>query len=684
MIVIITITSMVHLVVVESPNKVKKVSEYLGSDYRVIASVGHFRDLDAKSMSIDIANGFEPIYVVTKPDVVARMKKAMVGCQSVYLATDMDREGESISQHVLDVLKPKMYHRLVFNAITKSAVQQALKNRTVLNVNLALSQKARRVIDRLYGYMISPVLQKQFGSNLSAGRVQSVTVRLLVDRENKISEQIKNDTITSYQVKANVSGLSCSLYKDGKIKRLENERSAILFCKVCLLSRLTVRSVKDSERKQDPPPPYDTASLQQDGINKLKISAKEVMRRAQQLYEQGVITYIRTDSVQLSGDADDMIESYLEESHEGYYQKREFVNKNSQEAHEAIRPTDIELLDHEGCKLYRMIWQRTVASQMIAAKISSRVIQIDISKYSHIQKPRYFQTQSEAIIDPGYLVIYGVKSEELEERLIEGKLLKLEKVIVTESLPVLPQRYTEASLISKLKKLDIGRPSTYASIMSTIVERGYVKLGDVEGVLKTMKVFTASERRVVETRKEIHVGSDKRKLLSTPLGITVTAYLLEGFTELLDYSLTAKMEKKLDGVAEGKKVWNKVVGEYYDTILEMMPVEKGSRSLGKGIVARESKYGPVIQKRDQYCKIVLPLTIETITLKQAEELFVEKDRHTYQWKLGRGNVEARLINGRYGYYLAVTKGKKKSSVSLPKGFDVNKLDLAMVKGLIKN
>lgn len=598
-----------NLVIVESPKKTKVISKILGKDYRVIATVGHFRDLNPKDISVDVVT-YDPIYVVTKPDVASKLKQAVRKSKMVFLATDMDREGEAISQHVLEYCKPLAYKRLLFNEITKATIMKSFKNQTIVNANVVNSQKARRVIDRLYGYLISPVLQKHFKEpTLSAGRVQSVATKMIVDKANKVKLELEQDVKSEYQALANVDSLSWQLYKRNKIKKLLSYDDALIFVKRCALSTLSVKSIVDTESTENPLPPYDTASLQQDAHTKLRLTSKETMSQLQKLYEAGAITYIRTKSNHLSDDAYRMISKWLGKD----FHRRVWPSDGG---HEAIRPTDINKTD--GTALYVMIWKRTVASQMLPAKVSTRTIQLDISKYKPYEIRRYFQTSIKTVLEPGWQSLYGVKASKPD---YEPKDLTLTKLTVTQCLPTVSNRFTECTFISKIKKLGIGSPSTYASIINTIQDRGYVTVSDVTGVSRTVKTIELTNKHIKISNKVVTIGSEKRRLVPTPLGIKVTDYLLANHSELLDYDLTAKMEKKLDKIAEGKENWRTVVREYHTMIRTHVP-EKSNYNIIEG------KYGPYLRVRTAkgFVNVSLPKGIKAndVTDAMVKELVARK------------------------------------------------------------
>ena len=701
---------MTILFIVESPGKIAKISKFLGKNYIVKASIGHFRDLDSKCMSIDFDNNFEPNYVITKPDVVRNLKAAMKNIDMVYLATDEDFEGFAIAQHLIDVLKPKNYKRLVFNSITKEAIFAAIKNAGPNNKNFVDTQKARRVLDRLYGYLISPLVSKQIGGQLSAGRVQSVATKIVIDKENEIKDFIeKNVDSTYFKVNGLFSKLKANLFQtaesntdtySGKaahiaLAKQPNPNSKVVtFMNKCLKSEFIVHSVGDKIAIRNPAPPFETATLQQEANRKFAMTIDITMKTAQKLYEGGYITYMRTDSVEISPEGHKEIKAVVEEQYgKEYYQKNVSKNKAaSVGAHECIRPTHADLLSLEDevqdafqIKLYRLIWQRTIASQMKPAKINVTTIQIDISKYvdEKIEPFYYFQSQIEKVIFPGFMKVYVESVDDADDdetmRDFSGKIPKtgdkvlMEEITAKQEYKKPPPRYSEASLVKTLKKLGIGRPSTYVNTIKTIMVRDYVKVGNIAGIKKEITTFTIkseNKKHVMEIFEEsgtVLLGKENKKIIPTGLGITVNDFLVENFPEMMDYKFTAKMEEELDAISTGDKVWHKVVKKFYDKlspIVEELAKKKGiakkeDKLLGEDadgneIFAVKTKYGPAVKKQlgsnTVYAKIAEPLTIENIKLKDAIKLF------EYPKVLGKHeNKEVMLNKGQYGFYISFDK-----------------------------
>jgi DNA topoisomerase-1 len=747
----------IYLFIVESPGKIKKIQGFLPKSYIVDASIGHIRDLQSNTMSIDIEHNFTPIYVVTKPDKVQSLSKIAKKCKMVYLATDMDREGEAIAAGLVDELKLKNYKRVVFNNITKDAILSALKNPLELNQDLVNAQVARRVLDRLVGYEISPILQKIFKGSLSAGRVQSPCLRLVVDKENEIKKflTVNKDSPKGAlhpigisqpaQSKAllpscdssffKISGqflhqtlnmdLKCVLYESSKSKTsninnesnefkgkiahieilegdeiLDQHKLVIDILKKCLKSEYTIWNVSKKKSYRNPSPPFITSTLQQEASKRFGYPIQTTMQIAQKLYEGGFITYMRTDSVELSIEAHTAIKSVvIEKFGQNFYQKHDYENKskNAQEAHEAIRPTHFEMdvlpdtiTDESNRKLYNLIWKRTVASQMKAAEIDVYNIQMAISKLDNY----YFQSQIEKIVFPGFMKIYKDTEEsddtnelnELNElNTISTSEIKLPKKndkllmqIINAKQEFLkpPVHYTEASIVKKLEELGIGRPATYVSILNKLFERNYIKKGDVEGIKKEITNYHIKSdmnkhiMKIFQEDDTIFLGKETNKIIATDLGTIVNNFLLEHFPDIMDYQFTAQMEDKLDDIAQGKLIWHKVIKDFYkdfhpivESLLENKNLlEQYTRIIGEDedgnkIEATMAKYGPVVRrkidKKYQVAPIKEPYTIETITLNAALELF-KYPKIVGEYK----NEDILLQRGKYGFYLIYKKDIK--------------------------
>jgi len=647
-----------NLLIVESPAKAKTIEKILGSDFEVKSCYGHIRDLEREDMGIDIKNGYKPRYVVSddKQKVVKELKSLAKKSEDVWLATDEDREGEAISWHLCEVLglDPYKTKRIVFHEITKPAIQKAVKNPRFVNMNLVNAQQARRVLDRIVGFELSPVLWRKMSmrNNLSAGRVQSVAVRLIVEREREIT---RFNTTSSFKVEATFSAddinkRKVSFKADGPDK-IKDENGAQAFLEKCAGATYKVEDVQVKPGKKSPSAPFTTSTLQQEASRKLGYSVSKTMLLAQKLYENGHITYMRTDSVNLSETA---LESAREaiESHYGakYHQQRIYKTKNesAQEAHEAIRPTDMNIMsagDADTSRLYELIWKRTMASQMADAQIERTIAKISISTTSEL-----LTATGEVIRFDGFLKVYteGRDEEDGEDEaegmlppLTPGQQPELQKMLATERYTRPLPRYTEASLVKKLEELGIGRPSTYAPTISTIQQRGYVERRDKEGVKREYKILTLEKDKVSSRTTSENAGAEKSKLFPTDLGMVVTDFLREHFANVMDYDFTANIEAEFDRIASGSKQWNTMIDEFYhpfhDNVahtIETAERAKGEHILGtdpesgKQVVARLGRFGPMVQignadeeEKPRFAKLRQNQSIETISLEEALELF---------------------------------------------------------------
>lgn len=590
------------LVIVESPGKIKKISSYLGDDYIVKASFGHCRDLDKKTLSIDVENNFNPLYVVIpdKRKVISELKKELKQCKEVILAADEDREGEMIAASLRDLLKLKDPKRIVFHEITKKAINDAIKNPTVINDNMVMAQQTRRLLDRLVGYKISPLLWKKVQGQSSAGRVQSVVIKIIIDKENEIKNSISNPYFKTSGI-FNYKGkkLNTTLMKSKDLYKFENEDDIKMF-----LNKLNnsicckVDDITNKESTRKPPAPFITSTLQQDASTKFNYNSKKTMMLAQKLYEAGMITYMRTDSTNLSNEALQGCKSYIETNYGGIYHKQRSYtkkSKNAQEAHEAIRPTKLSVNEYnnlgpECAKLYNLIWKRTVASQMADAKINIMIISINIyvNNKSILPSESLFVTNYENIIFDGFLLLYNNHESDNEKGKINinlKEILEYASIKVTEEYTKPPLRYNEAGLIKYLEKNGIGRPSTYASIMSKIMDKKYVENKNIDGINKESRNFTVLKSALgknnkikIET-KEVKIGTEKGKLVPTEVGIEINEFLCKNFETIMDIQFTAKLEKLLDKIANGKAVWYNILSSYYDMFNPM--VEKLSGELKK-------------------------------------------------------------------------------------------------------
>jgi len=666
-----------NLVIVESPAKAKTIEKFLGKDFVVKSSFGHIRDLSKNKLGVDLKKNYKPQYIVSddKKKVVEELKKAAEQAQTVWLASDEDREGEAIAWHLAEVLKldPKKTKRIVFHEITKNAIQQAIQNPRYIDENLVNSQQARRVLDRLVGFEISPILWKKVKPALSAGRVQSVALRLIVEREREI---INFKSASFFKVIADFDAQTP--FKAELSERLSTIDEAKKFLEHCKGATFKVLDVVKKPAKKSPPPPFTTSTLQQEASRKYGFSVSQTMTLAQKLYEAGHITYMRTDSVNLSDLAlattrDVILKEYGEKySHTRQYKTK---TKGAQEAHEAIRPTYIDKEKVPGTaaeqKLYDLIRKRTLASQMSEAQLERTTITIEVSG-SKLQ----FVASGEVIIFDGFLKVYNEStdddSEEGSKDLLplvkSGQMLEPKQIVAMERFTQRPARYTEASLVKKLEELGIGRPSTYAPTISTIIARGYVVKEDRPGVERPYQSLILKQGKITQTQKVEVTGAEKAKLFPSDIGIVVNDFLVEYFPDIVNYNFTAQVEEKFDEIAVGKLEWTKMIDEFYKPFHDNVKktekesdFSKGERVLGtdpatgKTVSVRIGRYGPVVQLGDsdpngkekpQYASLLKGQLVSTITLEEALALF----------KLPRnlGNFEGKEVVvavGRFGPYV---------------------------------
>ena len=696
-----------NLVIVESPGKIKKIQSALGNDYIVKASIGHIRDLDESGLSIDIDNGFRPEYVVPadKKKVVADLKKAAKEASAIWLASDADREGEAISWHLFETLglSSENTKRIVFQEITKPAILSAIENPREIDMNLVNAQQARRVLDRLVGFELSPVLWRKIQPKLSAGRVQSVALRLIVDREREI---LAFDNEAYYKVEAVFHPEGTpeeTLVKATLDRRFPDMESAQEFLEKCIGAEFTICNMDKKEGNRFPAPPFTTSTLQQEAARKLRFSVSQTMSIAQHLYENGYITYIRTDSTNLSALALSTAKRFICDNFGEEYSKmrnRWGKVKGAQEAHEAIRPTYIDNTTIDGTpqekKLYELIWKRTVASQMADAQ----VLRTDI-KVASDKAEEKFNVQATQILFDGFLKLYIESTDDpqqdddtviLPELHIGGKMT--EHGITAEcKYTAAPSRYTDASLIKKLEELEIGRPSTYAPTITTLTKaRGYVVKGDKTGVKHTVTNLALRNGKIKTSVKTETVGAEKNRLLPQDIGMIVTDYLVKNFPQVLDYKFTANVEEDFDKIAGGEMVWNSLIADFYNPFHQTVQETMSSREYGNGasrelgtapdgqpLVARFGQYGAYVQKGDgankQYASLAPGQLIESITLEEALKLF-ELPRTVGQHE----GIDIICTKGRFGPYIKY--GDK--NVSLPRGTDPLKVDLATCVKLIED
>lgn len=783
------------LFLVESPHKAETLTHFLGKEYKIMASVGHVMDLDPSNMSIDIEHDFAPIYIQNKDktDVIAKIKSAAKKAKKIIFASDPDREGEMISWSLAQILGVKKPQRVTYTEITKTAVLDAIKHPRELDMSLIDAQKTRRILDRIVGYEISPLLMKILSiMHLSAGRVQSVVARLIVDKEMEIRKFFSQDTPSFFKFSGEFKNgediLKATLFGTDKNQKTTNdedddtEKGVVkipssdkakelmeLFCK----SKFGVGDISEKKLTRHPASPFSTSSMQQAGANKLGFTVKRTMTAAQNLYEAGLITYLRTDSINLSEEALDNIGKYIMKKYgSSYYHKTQYKSKgkNTQEAHEAIRPTDINKVDNlEGkkigndeVKLYSLIWKRTVASQMTPAIIKQITIHIAISNASKYE----FLSKSEAIEFAGYLKVYNiedveeVKTDKEEVGIIKnipklGTKLEIKEIVGKQSYQKPPSRYNDGTLVNKMKpeNLNIGRPATTQNMITLIQDRKYVEKKDVEGIEKDAIIMKIGEKKKVETSNEkVSIGKELNRFVPTELGIRVNEFLMKYFPTVMDYQFTSEMEEDLDKIAEGEKKWLAVMKKFYKDfhpIVEKVKAEskelikKNTKVIGQypktgeDIIVALAQYGPVVKmKRDGkyiYAPIQYPLTMETVTLKDAIKLFeypknigkykdvdimLQKGKFGYYltydkekisikdkseitledaieeikkketknlWKITDGKVIYKVLDGQFGMYVNVSGLLKKSlNVKLPKDTDVKELTLEKIKEIVAN
>jgi len=685
---------MENLVIVESPAKAKTFQKYLGKDFTVKASFGHIRDLQDKKLSVNVEKGFEPEYVIPadKRKVVADLRKAASESATVWLASDEDREGEAISWHLCETLglDPARTKRIVFHEITKDAIQNAVKNPRTIDMNLVNAQQARRVLDRLVGFELSPVLWRKIQPKLSAGRVQSVALRLVVDREKEIIA-FNNEAFYRVEAVFHPAGAPASVKVKATLStRFSSLEEARKFLEDSIGAKFTIGSIDAKEGTRYPAPPFTTSTLQQEAARKLHLPVSVTMRVAQSLYERGLITYMRTDSTNLSSLALGTSKKFIVENFgEEYSHPRQFRthSKGAQEAHEAIRPTFIENTGIEGTaqeqKLYNLIWKRTVASQMADARVLNTSIKVDSDK-----REEKFNIQASQVLFDGFLKLYmestddenGAEEETVLPPVSVGDVMEAKGITAECKFTQAPPRYSEATLVKKLEELGIGRPSTYAPTISTLTTgRGYIVKGDKEGRKVPVTNLALKGAAVTESARTETVGAEKGKLLPQEIGMIVTDYLVQNFPDILDYDFTANVEKDFDQIAEGQLVWNSVIGSFYSHQYSKVSREIGiDPADGQPIVARFGQYGPYVQKGEgekrQFASLEKGQLIETLTLEDALKLF-RLPRTVGQFE-GQDIV---AMKGRFGPY--IKHGDK--IVSLPKGVDPLKVSLEECVGLIE-
>ena len=692
-----------NLVIVESPAKAKTIEKFLGKDYQVESSYGHIADLPSKEIGVDVENNFKPKYEVSsdKKALVKKLKDLSKSAETVWLASDEDREGEAIAWHLAEELKldQSKTKRIVFHEITKTAIQKAIENPRGIDYNLVNAQQARRVLDRLVGYELSPVLWKKVKGGLSAGRVQSVSVRLIVEREREI-QGFKAEG--SYSVTAEFANEAGKTFKAKLPHNFATKQEAEAFLKQNIGSQYKVSDLETKPTKKSPTAPFTTSTLQQEAARKLYFPVGVTMMMAQRLYEAGLITYMRTDSVNLSQEAMAAAEAEIIKSYGKEYSKpRNYANKSkgAQEAHEAIRPTDMSRhtvnIDRDQARLYDLIWKRTLASQMSDAQLERTNVKIEASNHKEI-----FGATGEVLLFEGFLKVY-LEGHDDEEEEQEGMLpaLKVNEkltnnyITATERFTRPPARYTEASLVKKLEELGIGRPSTYAPTISTIINRNYVEKGSFEGQERKYALLTLKAGEVKSQELKENFGSDKGKLVPTDIGIIVNDFLVKNFETILDYNFTAKVEQDFDEIAAGNEDWAMMMRDFYNhfhptvkNVEENAERESGERILGtdpksgKPVSVRLGKFGPMAQIGDvdddnkQFASLRPEQNIGSITLEEALNLFLlPKNLGTYKGE------EVEVNNGRFGPYVRFGS----AFISLPKGEEPLDVTLERAMELIK-
>ncbi|RNL82959.1 type I DNA topoisomerase [Sinomicrobium pectinilyticum] len=693
-----------NLVIVESPAKAKTIEKFLGKDYKVASSYGHISDLPSKELGVDVEKDFKPKYIVSKDkkEVVKNLKSLAAKADTVWLASDEDREGEAIAWHLAEQLKldRSKVKRIVFNAITQNSILKAIENPRGIDYNLVNAQQARRVLDRLVGYELSPILWKKIKSGLSAGRVQSVAVRLIVEREREITAFTPE---ASFRIVAEFKTEAGKSFKAKLPKTFATKEEARKFLENNIGAEFQVANLETKPAKKTPAPPFTTSTLQQEASRKLYFSVSKTMNMAQRLYEAGLITYMRTDSVNLSPEA---VEAAKEEIQREYGQKyskpRNFSQKakGAQEAHEAIRPTDISRhsvsVERDQARLYDLIWKRTIASQMSDAELERTLVKIEADTHKE-----QFTANGEVLKFDGFLKVYieGTDDEDEEQAdllpaLAVGENLINNYMTATQRFSRAPYRYTEASLVKKLEELGIGRPSTYAPTISTIQNRGYIEKGSIEGTERNYIQFTLEKEKVQEKTLSEITGSDKGKLVPTDIGMIVNDFLVNHFENILDYNFTARVEQNFDDIASGQEDWTLMMKDFYEDfhpqvkdVEENADRETGERILGtdpetgRQVSVRLGRFGPMVQigvadeeEKPKFASLLPEQTIESITLGEALELFaLPRNLGEYEGKTVEVNV------GRYGPYVRYDN----TFISLDKGEDVFDVTLDRAVELIK-
>ncbi len=693
-----------NLVIVESPAKARTIERFLGKDYKVESSFGHIADLPSKELGVDVNKDFKPKYIVDKDKkaVVKKLKDLAAKAELVWLASDEDREGEAIAWHLAETLKlaPEKTRRIVFNSITKNAIQKAIENPRGIDYNLVNAQQARRVLDRLVGYELSPVLWKKIKTGLSAGRVQSVAVRLIVEREREIQDFT---AVGSYRVVAEFITEENRVFRAKLNKSFTTKEQARTFLEKNITAGFKVSDLTTKPARKSPSAPFTTSTLQQEASRKLYFSVSKTMMLAQRLYESGMITYMRTDSVNLSKEAIEAAQTEILSSYgKEYSYPRNFAtkSKSAQEAHEAIRPTDMARqtveVERDQKRLYELIWKRTIASQMSDAQLERTQVSIQADTHGET-----FVANGEVLKFDGFLKVYleGTDEEDEEQEgmlpaLTIGEALNKNFITATERFTRPPYRFTEASLVKKLEELGIGRPSTYAPTISTIQNRGYVERGTIEGTERNYTQFLLESETIKEQKLTEVVGADKGKMLPTDIGMIVNDFLVNHFSNILDYNFTAKVEEDFDNIASGEEDWTKMIKGFYkdfhpnvEDVEQNAERETGERILGvhpengRQVSVRLGRFGPMVQigtvedeEKPQFASLLPEQSIESLTFEEALNLFeLPRSLGTYNDQEVQANV------GRYGPYVRFGK----QFISLDKNESVFDVTLDRAVELIK-
>ena len=692
-----------NLVIVESATKAKTIEKILGQDYKVVSCVGHISDLPIKELGVDVSNNFKPKYVIPteKKPIIRDLKKYVNDSEKIWLASDEDREGEAIAWHLYENLDlaNKDYDRIVFHEITKNAILNALESPRDINFNLVNAQQARRVLDRLVGYELSPVLWRKVKAGLSAGRVQSVSVRLIVEREREIKNYTSKSSYKLIGVFENDKGNKLNAELNEKYSSSTEVKQ---FLELNYNLTYNVSSIDQKPAKKSPTPPFTTSTLQQEASRKLGFGVTRTMSTAQKLYEAGLITYMRTDSVSISNDAKSSIVQRIEKKYgEDYVNIRDYKNKNksAQEAHEAVRPTDVDIeeitSDYDQQRLYQLIWRRTISSQMSDAQIERTVVNINSNSYS-----QFFVARGEVIKFDGFLRVYneGSDDENEEEKgvlplLSINENLNLLTMSSRESFSRPPSRYTEASLVKKLEELGIGRPATYATTISTIQNRGYIAKGLNEGIDRSYNFIEYTQEGIRETKLKEKTGANKGKLVPTDIGMIVNDFLVDNFNNILDYGFTAEVEKNFDKIAAGDQDWTDIIKQFYSNFHENVNEVKdnaerqsGEKILGtdpisgRVVKVRLGKFGPIAQigtidEKDKpiFASLTKDQQLDSISLQDALELF------KFPKEIGKYKEEIVTVNnGRFGPYIKFST----KSISIPNEIDPHSVDLNLAIELI--